>query len=167
MVKVDAAASVSDETVIVLPATLSVPALDVEYPAALDVVDGVLQPAGTATLTEPFEMPPAGAVYVKVTVRPVCAAETTLIEAPIVPAPSAAYTVMLGEEAMPVSEPADVDFSCVVQVCAPVVDVAVAPGPPLLVSPYVIVKVDAAASVSEDTVIVLPATLSVPALEVE
>jgi hypothetical protein len=74
---------------------------------------------------------------------------------------------MLGDDAMLVSEPFDVDFSCVVQVCAPVLDAAVAPGPLPLVSPYVIVSVDAPASVSEETVIVLPATLSVPALDVE
>ena len=42
-----------------------------------------------------------------------------------------------------------------------------APGPPLLVSPYVIVAVLPAASVSDETVMVLPATASVPALEVE
>jgi hypothetical protein len=74
---------------------------------------------------------------------------------------------MLGCEAMFASEPADVDFSCVVQVCAPVVDVAVAPGPLLAVDPYVIVNVLPAARVSDATVMVLPATLSVPALDVE
>ena len=54
------------------------------------MVDGALQPLGIASVTEPLEMPPAGAVYVKVIVRSVCDAETALIEAPIVPAPSAA-----------------------------------------------------------------------------
>jgi hypothetical protein len=73
---------------------------------------------------------------------------------------------MLGEEPMFVSEPPDVDFSCTCQVCAPVDDVAEAPGPPLLVSPYVIVNVEPPPSVSEETVIVCPATLRVPALEV-
>jgi hypothetical protein len=90
-----------------------------------------------------------------------------LIEAPIVPEPSPALTVMLGWEAMFVSDPAEVDFSCVVHVCAPVEDGAVAPGPPLAVEPYVIVIVLPAASVSEETVIVLAATDNVPALEVE
>ncbi len=71
-------------------------------------------------------MPPAGAVYVKVIVRPVWFAETTLIDAPIVPPPSAAFTVMLGDEEMLVSEPAEVDFSCTCHVCAPVEDVAAA-----------------------------------------
>ena len=74
---------------------------------------------------------------------------------------------MLGDEAMLVSDPFDVDFSWVVHVCAPVVDVAVAPVPPPLVSPYVIVSVPPPASVTEDTVIVWPATESVPVLAVE
>ena len=67
---------------------------------------------------------------------------------------------------MLVSDPAEVDFSCVVHVWAPVEDVAVAPGPPLLVSPYVMVKVEPPATVSDETVIVLPATETVPELEV-
>jgi hypothetical protein len=90
IVNVLPAASVSEETVIVLPATERVPALDVEKPAFAPVVDGALQPAGTATLTEPLEMPPAGAVYVHVIVRPVWLAETLLVPLVIVPEPSAA-----------------------------------------------------------------------------
>ena len=74
---------------------------------------------------------------------------------------------MLGEAPRLASEPPAVDFSCACQVCAPVIDVAVAPGPPLPVSPYVIVNVLPAASVSDATVMVCPATASVPALEVE
>ena len=73
---------------------------------------------------------------------------------------------MLGDEAMFASDPFEVDFSCVVHVCAPVVDVTVAPGPPPAVDPYVIVNVFPAASVSEETVIVLPATETVPELAV-
>ena len=118
-------------------------------------------------MTEPFEMPPAGDVYVKVMVFPVEPIATVLVPDVSVPDPSAAYTVMLGDDEMFASEPFEVDFSCVVQVCAPVVEVAVAPGPPLAVDPYVIVKVLPAARVSEETVIVLPATESVPALAVE
>ena len=76
----------------------------------MPVVEGALQPLGIASVTEPFEIPPAGAVYVNVIVRPVCEAETTLIDAPIVPAPSAAYTVILGDEEMFASEPFDVDL---------------------------------------------------------
>jgi hypothetical protein len=68
---------------------------------------------------------------------------------------------------MSVSVPADVDFSCVVHVCAPVDDGPPAPGPALAVDPYVIVNVLPAAIVSELTVIVLPATVSVPELAVE
>jgi hypothetical protein len=90
IVNVFPAATVTDETVIVLPETVSVPVLEVENPAALPVVDGGLQPLGTASVTEPLEMPPVGAVYVKVIVRPVWLAETTVIEAPIVPEPSTA-----------------------------------------------------------------------------
>ena len=82
------------------------------------------------------------------------------------PDPSAALTVMLGEAPRLVSEPADVDFSCACQVCAPVLEVAVAPGPPLPVSPYVIVNVLPAASVSDETVIVWLATEIVPELAV-
>ena len=75
---------------------------------------------------------------------------------------------MLGEPADTfVSVPLAVDFACACQVCGPVEDVAVAPAPPPLVSPYVIVTVLPAARVRGETVIVLPATLSVPALEVE
>jgi hypothetical protein len=74
---------------------------------------------------------------------------------------------MLGDDERFAREPADVDFSWVVHVCAPVLDVALAPGPPLPVSPYVIVNVLPAAIVSDETVIVLPATESVPALDVE
>ena len=70
-----------------------------------------------------------------VIVRPVCDAETTLIEAAIVPEPSAAETVMLGDAAVFASDPLEVDFSWICQVCAPVVEVAVAPGPPLPVLP--------------------------------
>jgi len=111
-------------------------------------------------------MPPAAAVYVKVIVRPVWLAETLLVPLAIVPEPSPAYTVMLGCDAMSVAVPAEVDFSWVVQVCAPVLDVAVAPGPPLAVDPYVIVTVEAAASVSDETVIVWPDTDTVPLLAV-
>ena len=73
---------------------------------------------------------------------------------------------MLGEEPRFASEPAEVDFSCACHVCAPVDEVAVAPGPPLPVSPYVIVKVLPAASVSDATVIVCAETVRVPELEV-
>ena len=82
-----------------------------------------------------MDMPPVATVYVNVIVRAVWLAETALIDGDIVPAPSGAYTVILGWDAMFVADPFVVDFSCVVHVCAPVDDVAVAPGPPLAVEP--------------------------------
>ena len=54
------------------------------------MVDGALQPAGTTRVTEPFEMPPAGAVYVKVSVLPVWLADTPVVGVVSVPEPSAA-----------------------------------------------------------------------------
>ena len=68
-------------------------------------------------------------------VRPVWDAQTIDVGVVSVPVPSAALTVMLGEEARLASDPAEVDFSCACQVCAPVDEVAVAPGPPLAVEP--------------------------------
>src|SRR3954453_6288886 len=90
IVKVLPAATVSEPTVIVLPATESEPELDVEKPAAPPVVDGALQPLGTTSVTVPFEIPPVGAVYVNVIVRPVALAETALTEGASVPPPSGA-----------------------------------------------------------------------------
>ena len=58
-------ASVTFETVIVWPATATLPVLAVVKPAFEPVVDGALQPPstpGTVTLTLPFNMPPAAAV---------------------------------------------------------------------------------------------------------
>ena len=98
--------------------------------------------------------------------RPVWLAEIELVPVESVPVPSAAFTVMLGEDARFVSDPAEVDFSCACQVCAPVLDVAVAPVPPPLVSPYVIVIVEPAATVTFDTVIVWLDTVTVPVLAV-
>src|SRR5438034_7868516 len=97
-------------------------------------------------------------------VRPVWLAETTLVPDVSVPLPSAAYTVMLGDEPRFVSVPVLRAFCWACQVCAPVEDVAVAPGPPLPVLPYVIVIVAPPASVTFDTVIVWLATETVPVL---
>ena len=80
-------------------------------------------------------MPPTAAVYVKVMVFPVEPFATFDVPIVSVPVPSAASTVMLGDEERFVSDPPDVDFSFDCHVCAPVVDVAVAPGPPEPVSP--------------------------------
>ena len=74
----------------------------------------------------------------------------------------AAATVMLGDEPRFVSTPPAVAFDCACHVCGPADDGAVAPGAPL---PYVIVIVAPPASVTLDTVIVCPATPTVPVLE--
>jgi hypothetical protein len=99
------------------------------------VVDGALQPAGTTVVTEPLEMPPVAAVYVKVIVRPVAALFTEPVGVVNVPDPSAARTVTFGDAPRFASELAEVDFSCACQVCAPLEEGAVAPGPPLAVEP--------------------------------
>src|SRR5258708_24681014 len=82
-----------------------------------------------------------------------------------VPALSAALTVMLGEEPRLASEPPEVDFSCACQVCAPVDDVAVAPGPPPPVAPHVILKVFPAARRTDATVSAWPTTPTGPPLQ--
>ena len=86
-------------------------------------------------MTEPLLIPPAGAVYVNVIVRPFCDALTADVPDVSVPDPSAALTVMLGEEPRLAREPAEVDLPCACQVCAPVLEVEVAPGPPPAVEP--------------------------------
>ena len=72
-------------------------------------------------------------------------------------------TVMLGELARLVSvPPVVVALDCACQVCAPATEGAVAPGAPL---PYVIVSAAPPASVTLDTVIVCPATVTLPVSE--
>src|SRR6266508_4754202 len=73
---------------------------------------------------------------------------------------------MPGEEPRLVSVPPEVDLCCACQVCAPVVEVAVAPGPPPAVEPYVIVKVAPPASVTLETVIVWLDAETLPVLDV-
>jgi hypothetical protein len=75
----------------------------------------------------PLLSPPVGAVYVNVIVLPLELAITLETELDIVPEPSAAFTVTLGELLIAVSVPALVDFWRVDQVCAPVDDGAAAP----------------------------------------
>ncbi len=65
-----------------------------------------------------------------------------------------------------VNTPAAVERCWSCQVCAPVVAVAVAPGPPLAFEPYVIVTVEPAVSVTPETVTTCAATATVPALDV-
>ena len=72
------------------------------------------------------------------------------------PLPSAAYTVIVGDAPRFVSVPRLDERSFVVQTTPPVVAVAVAPGPPPLVSPYFMTSVCAAPwlSVTPETVTV-------------
>src|SRR5205085_4569759 len=127
---------------------------------------GAVHPLGTTSVTDPPLTPPVAAVYVNVIVRPVWLADTVVVPVVSVPVPSAALTVMLGDDERFASDPPDVDLSCACHVCAPVVDVAVAPVPPPLVSPYVIVNVLPPESVTLETVIVWPETETVPVLAV-
>ena len=53
------------------------------------VVEGAVHPLGTTSVSVPFCMPPAAAVYVKVIVRPVWFAETFVVGVVSVPEPSA------------------------------------------------------------------------------
>jgi hypothetical protein len=74
-------------TVIVCPATDTAPTeLVVKLTRR---VAGAVQPAGTATVSVPFESPPAGAVYVSVSISPVWEPETVGGRGDA-PAPSAA-----------------------------------------------------------------------------
>ena len=86
-------------------------------------------------------------------VRPVCEAETLVIDATIVPEPFAALIVIEGEPALRfVNTPPTVERCWSSQVWAPIAAAAVAPGPALAFEPYVIVTVDPAASVTPETV---------------
>jgi hypothetical protein len=162
IVIVEPPASVTLETVIVCPEVDTDPALAVVYPAFDPVVDGALQPLGTATVTLPFERPPAAAVYVNVIVFPVDALLTEPVGVVSVPDPSAESTLMLGEAPRLVSEPPEVDFSLPCHVADPALLGAFAPGPPPLVAPYVTVSVAPPASDTLETVIVWPDTETVP-----
>jgi hypothetical protein len=63
IVNVESAVVATPETLIVLPATVTVPADDVVNPAVPVVTDGGDQPAGTTRLSFPFvSAVPAGAV---------------------------------------------------------------------------------------------------------
>ena len=61
-VRAELDARVTPLTVIVWPATLTVPLDAVVYPAVPAEVDGALHPDGTTTDTAPLEVPPAAAV---------------------------------------------------------------------------------------------------------
>ena len=149
------AARVTPLTVIFCPETETTPKVDVVKPGPATVAGGV-QPAGTSTVSVPLLMPPAATVYVSVSVRPACEPETAERLDAIVPVPSAAYTVIVGWAARFVSAPRLDERSFVVQTTPPVVDAAVAPGPPLPVSPYFMTSVCAEPwlSVTPETVTV-------------
>ena len=159
--------SVTPVTWIVWLEMPTVPQVDVVKPAAEPVVEGADQPAGTVRFNWPLLMPPTGAWYVNV--RALFADELALAElgtTVIVPVPSAAYTVTDGEFAIDVSAPPDVDFSCIVNVVAPVAEGATGPGPPEAVEPYVIVQVKPPTSVTAVTWIVWPEVPTVPQVDV-
>jgi hypothetical protein len=75
-----------------------------------------------------------------------------------------AITEIDGDALMLLSAPDTVDFSIVAHVATPIVDVAVAPGPALLVEPYVIVKLLPDVSVTPVALMVDPLTATVPVL---
>jgi hypothetical protein len=104
---------------------------------------------------------------VKVIEFPTEPARTVEVGVVSVPLPSVEFvTVIDGELASAVRVPPAVDFSVALHVCEPVDDEATAPEPPDAVDPYVTVTVAPAASESESTVIVCPATETVPLEEV-
>jgi hypothetical protein len=143
--------------------TDTLPADAVVYPFAEPVVDGADQPLGTSSVTAPFVSPPVAAVYVNVIVCPAVPARTVEVPLVSVPAPSAElFTSTVGDDESAVSVPAATDFCFALHVCVPRVVVAVAPGPPPLVAPYVIVSVWLPPSVTPETVIVDAATETVP-----
>ena len=80
-------------------------------------------------------MPPVAAVYVKTSVFPEDEAATLDVGVVSVPVPSAALTVTLGEAPRLVIVLAATERWAPCQVWAPVVAVAVAPGPPPAVEP--------------------------------
>jgi hypothetical protein len=74
---------------------------------------------------------------VKVNVRPVCDADTSVGATVVVPEPSAANTVTVGELPIALSVPLAVDFSEVVNVAVPVAAGAVTVSPAVQAPPEV------------------------------
>src|SRR5437764_856322 len=107
-------------------------------------------------------MPPVAAVYVKTSVLPVEPWATDVVGVPLVPAPFAESTAIDGCAASTVSGPVPFDFSFTVHVWLPVATEAVAPGPPPLLTPYVITTFWPPERVNPETVIVWPETATVP-----
>jgi hypothetical protein len=116
-------------------------------------------------VTAPLTIAADAVVYVKVSLLLLVPAVTEVGVTLIVPVPSA-VTVIDGDEARAVSVPPATDFCRVDHVCEPGVVGAVAPEPPPVLSPYVIVIVPLSASVTPETVTTWPETETVPVLAV-
>ena len=86
---VSPAARVMPLTVIFCPETETTPKVAVVKPGPATVAGGV-QPAGTSTVSVPFDMPPAATVYVSVSSSPAWEPETDERVDATVPVPSAA-----------------------------------------------------------------------------
>src|SRR5262249_12433611 len=105
-------------------------------PGLKPLASGAVQPAGTVRSISPAISPPAFAVYVNVKKSPVELLMVDVGLTVIVPDPSAPTTLTCGEPAARfVRVPPLVDLCWVVNVEAPPVEGAVAPGPPEPVSP--------------------------------
>jgi hypothetical protein len=144
------------------PDTATVPHVEVVAPVAEALADGLGQPAGTARASVPPWVPPEAAVNVNVSVLPPEPAPTVGVSTVTVPVPSDEVTSTCGETAIAVTFPTPVDCSCVLKSETPADDGALAPVPPALVFPYVIVHVADAASVTPPTWIVLPEIATLP-----
>src|SRR4051812_14681584 len=125
-------ASVTLTTWIVLPLIVTGESPQVAFvpPALKPFGSGVVQPAGTASVSSPLCSDPAAAVYVKVRKLPLEPGTAFGGDTVIVPVPSAETTWTTGEVTRSVSVPPAEDFCCVVKVFAPPVAGALAPEPP-------------------------------------
>ena len=125
IVHVWAAVLFTPVTWIVLPATPTVPQVDVVAPGAEPVVDGIDQPAGTATSIWPFVIVVA-AVYVNVSVLPVDDALAVTGATVSVPVPSEPTTIC-GDAPRSVSVPTATERSCAGKSAVPAATCAVTP----------------------------------------
>ena len=98
--------------------------------------------------------------------RPVEAALTAAGVTAIAPEPSAAATVMTGDEDSGTNDPPAVERCCACHVWSAGVDGAVAPVPPEALDPYVIVTFCPTVRVSPETVIVCPEVETMPGVAV-
>src|SRR5215208_8285077 len=81
------------EIVIVCPEVETEPTVLLVKPLSVPIVDGCDQPLGTSSVIEPFDIPPAAAVYVNTIAFPVEPLRTKVGLAVTEPSPSAEYTV--------------------------------------------------------------------------